>query len=54
MEQRMNKVFKRTGKGLGMYRSDKPKVEQKVERKEKDPDTVDQEYYLGLDLKNLD
>lgn len=26
MEQRMNKVFKKTGKGQGMYRSEKPKI----------------------------
>lgn len=41
MQARMNKVVKRVGKGPGMYRSEKPKVQQKVEKKEKDPDTVD-------------
>jgi len=54
MESRMNKVFKKTGKGLGMYRSEQPKVKTITVKKDKDPDTMDQEYYLGMDLKNLE
>ena len=50
----MNKVFKKTGKGLGMYRSEKPKIKQVTIKKDKDPETMDQEYYLGLDLKKLE
>ena len=53
MKARMNKVVKKIGKA-NQVRSEKPAMKKTKVIKEKDPDTVDQENYLGIDLKKLE
>ena len=53
MKARMNKKVKKIGKA-NMIRSEKLQLKQEKVVKEKDPETADQEYYLGLDLRKLE
>ena len=53
MKARMNRVVKKIGK-KDMQRSEKVKIKNDVVKVQIDQDTLDQLYYLGLNLSDLE